>query len=102
MTKQTTLKEAIESINFNNIKETYKRVKIKVKDIEWLDYIEFEYCDATTIYDKAGFTYCLNLKHLPFHSWPMRNANYIQTYKSVKRMLNSLYKDINPETVVEV
>lgn len=98
----TTLKEAIETIDFNDIKENYKTVKIKIKNNDWLDYIEFEHCEATTIYDKTGFTYCLNLKHMPFHSWPMRNANYIQTYKSVKRMLNTLYKNVKPETIVEI
>ena len=92
------LKEAIENINFEEVKN-YKPVKIKI-DNEWLDSIEFEYCEAATIYDKTGFTYCLKLKQMPFHSWPMRNANYIQTYKSVKRMLNKLFKEIKPETEV--
>lgn len=98
----TTLEEAIKNIDFNDIKEHYKTVKIKIKNSEWLDYIEFEHCQATTIYDKTGFTYCLNLKCMPFHSWPMRDSNYIQTYKSVKRMLNSLYKNVKLETEVEI
>ena len=95
------LKEAIESIDFQEIKN-YKPIKIKVKNSSWLKSIEFEYCEATTIYDKTGFTYCLELKSLPFHSWPMRDANYIQTYKSVKRMLNTLFKNVNKETEVQI
>ena len=92
------LKEAINNINFDEVKD--RRIKIEVKDNKWLDSIEFEYCDAPTIYDKEGFTYCLNLKQMPFHSWPMRNSNYIQTYKSVKRMLNKLFKEIDPDAEV--
>lgn len=92
------LKEAINNINFDDVKD--RPIKIKVKNSEWLSSITFEYCDAPTIYDKEGFTYCLNLKHMPFHSWPMRNSSYIQTYKSVKRMLNKLFKEINPDAEV--
>lgn len=96
--------EAIEKINFEEIKNNYKTVKIKV--INEKDYgvesIEIEYQDAPTIYDKEGYTYCINTKHMPFRFWPMRSNNYIQTYKSVKRMLNSLYKNINSKTEVQI
>ena len=64
--------------------------------------IEFEYSDAPTIYDKEGYTYCLNLKQMPFRSYPMRNSEYPQTYKSIKRLLNSLYKKINSKTEVQI
>ena len=96
------LQEAVKKINFNDIKENYQTVKIKVKNSEWLKSIEFEHCEATTIYDKTGFTYCLNLKCMPFTSYPMRNANYIQTYKSVKRMLNTLFKNVKSDIEVEL
>lgn len=98
----TTLEQAINNIDFNNIKENHQTVKIKVKNSTWLDCIEFEHCESTCIYDKTGFTYCLHLRSMPFHRWPMRDANYIQTYKSVKRMLNSLYKSVNKDTLVEI
>lgn len=98
----TTLEEVINNLDFNDIKDNYVTIKLKVKNSNWLESIEIEHCKATTIYDKTGFTYCLNLKRMPFHSWPMRNANYIQTYKSVKRMLNSLYKSVNKDTLVEI
>jgi len=99
--QSTSLEEAINNLDFNDIKDNYVTIKLKVKNSNWLESIEIEHCKATTIYDKTGFTYCLNLKHMPFHSWPMRDANYIQTYKSVKRMLKSLYKSVKPDTEVE-
>ena len=95
------LQEMIKTINFYEIKENYKTVKLNVKNSEWLKSIEFEHCESTCMYDKTGFTYCLNLKCMPFTSYPMRNANYIQTYKSVKRMLNSLFKQVKSDIEVE-
>lgn len=97
----TTLEQAIQNIDFEDVKENYKTVKIKIKNSTWLEQVEFEHCESTCMYDKTGFTYCLKLKHIPFNSWPMRDANYIQTYKSVKRMLNTLYKNVDKNTEVQ-
>ena len=99
---QTTLEEAINNLDFNDIKNNYVTIKLKVKNSDWLESIDIEHCESTCMYDKTGFTYCLNLKCMPFRTWPMRNTNYIQTYKSVKRMLKSLYKSVKPETEVQI
>lgn len=86
------LKEVINEIDFEEVKT--KPVIIKILNSCWLKSIKIEYDEATTIYDKTGYTYCLKTKYMPFNRYPMRDNNYIQTYKSVKRMLNSLYKQV--------
>lgn len=95
------LQDTIKTINFNEIKETGKTLQLNVKNNNTIRRIEFEYCDSDCIYDKKGFTYCVKLNDMPFYLYPMRNTNYIQTYKSVKRMLNTLFKNVKSDIEVE-
>lgn len=95
-----TLEQAIKEIDFKSIKDTLHRVKVVI-DNDYIESIEFDYCDSDCEFDKKGFSYCITIKQMPFHIYPMRSYNYVQTYQSVKRMLNRLYKSVKPETMVK-
>lgn len=83
-----------EKLQEKNLAELTKENKITLKTINhsWIKEITIEYLEGACYLDKTGYTFSITSKNSIHTLYPMRNSNYIQTYKSFKKMSSVLLK----------